>query len=86
MKYRLVYSREAARYLRRLPPNRSKQIVSALESLAADARKAHPNWKRLKGDEDRWRLRIGAYRAICQLRAGELVVLVLKIGPRGDIY
>ncbi|WP_152521750.1 type II toxin-antitoxin system RelE family toxin [Marinobacter shengliensis] len=33
-----------------------------------------------------WRLRQGSYRAICRIDNGELVVLVLKIGTRGDVY
>jgi len=43
------------------------------------------HWKRLQGSEF-WRLRVGDWRAICDLREGELVLLVLKIGPRGDVY
>ncbi|OGT89036.1 MAG: hypothetical protein A2286_08505 [Gammaproteobacteria bacterium RIFOXYA12_FULL_61_12] len=32
------------------------------------------------------RLRAGGYRAILEVREGELLLLVLKIGPRGDLY
>ena len=35
---------------------------------------------------DFWRLRQGSYRAICRIDDGELVILVLKVGPRGDVY
>jgi mRNA-degrading endonuclease RelE of RelBE toxin-antitoxin system len=33
-----------------------------------------------------WRLRVRYWRAICHLRAGELILLVIKIAPRGDAY
>jgi len=33
-----------------------------------------------------WRLRVGNWRAICEIREQELVLLVLKIGSRGDGY
>jgi mRNA interferase RelE/StbE len=36
--------------------------------------------------EPYWRLRQGSYRAICSIEQGELVVLVLKVGLRGDVY
>lgn len=43
------------------------------------------DWKPMKG-QPFWRLRQGSYRAICRIDNGELVVLVLKIGTRGDVY
>ena len=33
-----------------------------------------------------WRYRVGDYRLICELRDGELVVLVLKVGHRREVY
>ena len=39
----------------------------------------------MKGS-DFWRLRRDSYRAICFIDDGELVILVLKVGPRGDVY
>jgi mRNA interferase RelE/StbE len=33
-----------------------------------------------------WRFRIGDYRAICDIQEGRLLVLVLEIGHRGDVY
>lgn len=33
-----------------------------------------------------WRYRVGDYRLLCELRDGELVVLVLKVGHRREVY
>ncbi|MCR4298821.1 MAG: hypothetical protein NUV75_08745, partial [Gallionella sp.] len=33
-----------------------------------------------------WRSRVGEWRAICDVHDGELMVLILKIAPRGDVY
>lgn len=42
--------------------------------------------KKLKGMGDRWRLRVGDYRAIYRSDTGALVVLVLKVGHRREVY
>jgi mRNA interferase RelE/StbE len=43
--------------------------------------------KPLKGDKgDLWRYRIGDYRAICKIEAERLVVLVLEVGHRREVY
>ena len=33
-----------------------------------------------------WRFRIGDYRAICDIQDNKLIVLVLEVGHRGDVY
>lgn len=43
------------------------------------------DFKRLEGRRG-WRLRIGGWRAICEIKDDELLVHVLAIGTRGDIY
>ena len=43
------------------------------------------DWKRLQGPSY-WRLREGSFPAICEIRDDELLILVLKVGSRGDVY
>ncbi len=59
-------------------------MIQELEQIAADPSRYRGDWKRLAGS-GYWRLRVGRYRAICDVRDDELVVLV-HTGPRGDIY
>ncbi len=52
---------------------------------------AHPDPKRLAEPlsgalRGLWRFRIGDYRAICDIQGDRLIVLVLEVGHRGDIY
>jgi mRNA interferase RelE/StbE len=43
--------------------------------------------KALRGDlGEFWRCRVGDYRVLCQINDGELIVLVVKVGNRSDIY
>lgn len=51
----------------------------------ADGEVEHLDIKKLTG-RDGFRLRIGKYRAIFEWLSGDLVVHVLNVGPRGEIY
>jgi mRNA interferase RelE/StbE len=94
--HRLELTRRAIRAMRRIPQDRVRQIVGALEALAAlPDPTTHQNVKAMKGDwEGSWRMRIGSYRAIFAIvpdpergpDGGLLLILVEAVGPRGDIY
>ena len=81
--YNVVLSRDAARILERATPAMRRRIIAALERL-----KAKPNsGKRLRGElEGLFSLRIGGMRAVYEVDAEKQTVVVLAIGPRGDIY
>jgi len=83
--YQLVYEKSAIKGLQKLPTGSRVRMVKALKEIAADPRGYAGDWKPLKGTSY-WRLRIGRYRAICNTQEDRLLMLVLKIGPRGDVY
>jgi len=60
-------------------------MLDELELIAGDPSSYSGDWKKLTGSRY-WRLRIGRYRTICDIRDDELVLLVVNTGPRGDIY
>lgn len=82
---RLVYRKGALKALLRMPAPVRKRMVWELERVAEAPTAYRGNWKRLQGSPY-WRLRVGGYRAICALEDDELVLLVLKVGARGDEY
>ena len=61
----------------------SKQ--SAMLEIAKNPAAYRGDWKPLEGSGF-WRLRVGGWRAVCAVQDDELVVLVLKIASRGDVY
>jgi len=83
--YRIEYLRPARKALMRMPANLAVRFLEAFETLAADPRRTDLDIKRLSG-RDGYRLRIGGWRALYRLQADRLVVLVLDIGTRGDVY
>jgi len=68
-----------------MPRKTAARMVDELEQIADDPMNYSGDWKKLAGSSY-WRLRVGQYRAICDLRDDNLVLLVVNTGPRGDVY
>ena len=83
--HKLTYKKSALKVMRKMPRSQAEKLQRALKTMAQDPYAYQGDWKPMKG-EPYWRLRLGNYRAICSIDDGELVVLVLKVGPRGDVY
>ncbi len=81
----IIYKKSALKALRKAPKSIAERIMSELETIALDPDNYHGDWKPMKG-KPYWRLRQGGYRAICSFNNGELTLLVLKVGARGDVY
>ncbi len=78
------FTPEAERQADALDPPIRRRIALRLAEMAADPRAA-ANVKALKGG-DRYRLRVGDWRVIYSLHDDVLLVLVLRIGHRSDVY
>lgn len=81
MTYKIIIQKKAKKFIDKLPMNEKRRLVSAIERL--------PNGediKELSGHKGMLRLRIGTYRIIYKVDHGELIVLVIDAGNRGDIY
>lgn len=83
MAYKVRYERPAQKALAKLPRRDSERIVTAVRSLELDPRPTGA--KKLTGAPG-WRIRVGDYRIVYTINDGELVVIVIKIGHRREIY
>jgi mRNA interferase RelE/StbE len=83
--YKIIFKKEAAKSLNKLPRNVSKMIYEKIKSIAANPYAEHPNAKKLQG-RDAYRLRVGDWRVIYEIQNEQLVILVLKVAPRGEVY
>ncbi|MEE9257484.1 MAG: type II toxin-antitoxin system RelE/ParE family toxin [bacterium] len=83
--YRVEIKRSALRELKRLQPRVRRRAERFIDSLAANP--TPDGAKKMSGRENRWRREFTeGYRIIYEVHRGRLVVLILKIGPRGDVY
>jgi len=83
--YRLKYRRQARNYLARLPLKRKSAILNTLHSLAENPDDSSLDIDVLKNREG-FRLRIGQYRIIYTRQDADLIIEVIRIRPRGDVY
>lgn len=82
--YQISYSPSAVKYLRKLERSTQRRLLTAIEELAKDP--TPPGSIRLKGGQGERRIRVGDYRVIYEVDNGELIILVLKLGHRRDVY
>jgi mRNA interferase RelE/StbE len=80
---RVVLTPAAERQLGKLPHQAREMIAAALVALGGNPRP--PGCTKLAGADDFWRVRVKQYRVI-QILDNQLIVLVVKIGDRKDVY
>ena len=83
--FAIKYSKQAVKTKAKMPKDIAERIDAELESIASDPGTYEGDWKPLQGSPF-WRLRVGGWRVICEIVKNELIIYVLKIGSRGDIY
>ena len=84
MAYSVLLAPPAERQFKALAEPIQKRITRRLRTLKENPRPQHV--KKLAGEEDLYRIREGDYRIIYAIRDKELIVLVVKIGDRKEVY
>ncbi|MEZ4713004.1 MAG: type II toxin-antitoxin system RelE/ParE family toxin [Caldilineaceae bacterium] len=83
--YQIVFTKQADRTLRKLPRNVAQRIREKLVQIAESPYGQHNHVTKLQ-QRPGFRLRVGGWRIIYDIEDERLVILVLKIGPRGGVY
>lgn len=84
-RYRIDYTPQAEKQLRAIRDARlSTPIRRAIEKLAENPRP--PGCLKLVGERDQWRVRVGDWRVVYVIEDGRLVVVVVRVAPRGGVY
>jgi mRNA interferase RelE/StbE len=84
MAYRVVMTPEARRNMLALPQDVARRVTVCILALAQSPRP--PKTKKLKGTADLWRVRVGDYRVVYQIEDGRLLIVVIRIGHRREVY
>ena len=83
--YKISIQRDAEKALSKIPKTDQKRIIKRIDLLAENP--LPPDVKNLQGDLGGYhRIRSGNYRIIYEIFQNELMVLILKIGHRQNIY
>lgn len=81
--YELVFRKSVAKDLRALPNRDVARVLECIHALTIEPRPA--GCEKLSGQE-RFRIRQGVYRIIYEIEDTRLVVLIVKVGHRRDVY
>ncbi len=84
MKYTIEISKTAEKQLKKIPKEYQGRIVNSILSLGNNP---YPyGYKKLSGFDDVYRVRVADYRIVYSVEDKRLVIIVLKLGHRKDIY
>ena len=81
----IEFTVDALKALAVMPRNTARLIRSKIDLLAADPTAPNNNVKRLKGSAH-YRLRVGDWRVDYEVQNDKLVIVVVRIAPRGSVY
>jgi mRNA interferase RelE/StbE len=82
--HRLELTPRALRDLKKLPAQARERLQPTIEALASDPRPA--GVVKLEGEQDVYRVRVGDYRILYEVHDSVLLVIVVKVGNRRDVY
>jgi mRNA interferase RelE/StbE len=82
--YHIEFTKQAAKLFKKLSDRDRQRLKPKIDALAQNPRPS--GVVKLSGEDDLYRIRVGDYRVIYSIQDNRLLVLVVKIGHRRDIY
>jgi mRNA interferase RelE/StbE len=86
MNYKIELSKRSYKYLEKLDKKSKERITKYLLLLTENPRNPDLNIKKIQGESSLYRLRVGSFRILYTIEDNVLIITVIKIGPRGDVY
>ena len=81
--YKIVIRKSVRKDMQGIPKKDAQRIISAIQSLAENP---HPQGSKKLSAQDRYRLRQGNYRILYEIQDNQLIVCVVAVGHRKDVY
>jgi mRNA interferase RelE/StbE len=82
--YKIEWKRSAIKELKKTPKEKISRVVKAVEQLAIDPFPA--GVRKLTGSEHTYRIRVGDYRVIYSVYEDRLLIEIVRVGHRKDVY
>ena len=84
MTYRIEIKRSTCEALLALPHDVQRRLSEAMDTVASDPH--GPDTRKLTGSDILYRIRVGDYRVVYEVHDDRLLIYVVKVGHRRDIY
>ena len=82
--YQVLFDKSAAKQLAKLPKKSYDKVKKSIEELTENPRPI--GCLKLKGNGDAYRIRIGDFRVIYEIEDEVLIVVVVSVGDRKEVY
>ena len=79
---KIEFTKQAAKYFEKAPESLQRRLEKAIENILIGSGDIQP----LVGEENFFRLRVGGYRIVFYVDVLKDAVVIIRIGPRGDVY
>jgi mRNA interferase RelE/StbE len=83
--YNIEFTKQAIKDLRKIPRNNVSKVIEKIKILSGNPRDSKLDIKQLKG-VDGYRLSVGDYRVIYEIEDAKLIIKVIKVQSRGNVY
>lgn len=84
MPYTILFKPSARRDLAKVPKTVAERIARAIDALADQPRPS--GCQKLANEDGLWRIRVGDYRIVYKIEDERLLVLIVTLGHRRDVY
>lgn len=85
MGYKVLLSPEAAKAFKKLDKLIQQRIAALVDKIEVSSNPRFSG-KPLKGNDKEWRYRVGDYRLVCEIKDKELIVWMIRVGHRREVY
>jgi mRNA interferase RelE/StbE len=86
MNYEIELSSDSEKYLYKLDKPTRTRIIDNLNILSQNPRDPELDIKKMQGRINLYRLRVGSYRVLYKIEDNKLLIYVVRVGSRGDVY
>lgn len=87
MSYKVEYSKNAQKQIRKMDQYTKVLLMNWITKNLVDCDDPREHGKQLKGNlKNQWRYRVGNYRILCEIEDERLIILVINVGHRKEIY
>lgn len=82
-RYSLQFKKSVAKDMRAIPKQDVRRILERIDMLANDPR---PRGREKLSTQELYRIRQGRYRIVYEIQDAVLIIIVVKVGKRSDVY
>lgn len=86
MSYAVKFYKDAIKNFKKLDKTTRNRILDNINILAQNPKNKELDIRRMQGTENKYRLRVGTYRVVYSIIDEELIIIIIRVGARRDVY